>query len=79
MTGLLCGKAITVAKRHPDTAKVLLTYSAASSLGGVALGVAVASYRKGPIYVYGFSAGINFAICSFTFFGEFNFVPPVWW
>ena len=68
--GLVCSKAVSVARSYPDTTKTLLSYSAASSLVGVALGVGVASYRKAPIYVYGFSAGANFALCSFTFFGE---------
>lgn len=67
--GLACGKAVTVAQKHPDTAKLLLSYSAASSLVGVALGVSLAAYRKTSLFIYGFSAGANFAICSLTFFG----------
>ncbi len=70
MGGLACGKAVTIAKCHPDTAKTLLAYSAASSLVGVALGVGMAAYRKAPLHIYGFSTGANFALCSFTFFGE---------
>ena len=68
--GLVCGKAVTVAKNHPDTARRFLSYSAASSLVGVALGVSIAAYRKASLSVYGFSAGANFAVCSLTFFGE---------
>ncbi len=68
--GLACGKALLVAKKHSDTTKTLLSYTAACSVVGVALGVGVAAYRRAPLYAYGLSAGANFALGSFTFFGE---------
>lgn len=71
MTGLACGKGLHVASAHPDTAKTLLSYTAVSAVVGATFGVGVAYYRKAPLHVYGLSAGANFALCSFAFFGEF--------
>lgn len=68
--GLVCGRAASTAKDHPDTALPLLACTAGSAVVGVALGVGVAVYRKAPVHVYGLSVGANFALCSFTFFGE---------
>lgn len=71
--GLACGRAFSIAKEHPDTTRPLLACTAGSALVGVALGVSVAAYRKAPLHVYGLSLGANFALCSFTFFGEIAF------
>ena len=68
--GLVCGKAASFAKQHPETAQPILACTAGSAVVGVALGVGVAVYRKAPVHIYGLSVGANFVLCSFVFFGE---------
>lgn len=71
MGGLVCGKGIQVAARNVETTQSLLTYTALCSAVGATLGVGVAYYRKLPLHIYGISVGANFALLSFTFFGNF--------
>ena len=70
LAGLACGKILQVSQDHPSTARTLFTCSAISSVAGATLGVGVAYYRGAPLHVYGVSAGVNFALCSFAFCGE---------
>lgn len=68
----MCGRAASFAQQHPETAQPVLACTAGSAVVGVVVGVGVAVYRKAPVHIYGLSVGANFALCSFTFFGEVN-------
>ncbi len=63
-------KGMKFSRDNPDVAKPIIRHTAALSGVGVAFGVGVALYRKSPVHVYALGVGLNFALCSFTFFGE---------
>ena len=69
VSGALCGKLLTSARKHSETSIYILGCTAAGGAVGVATGVGVALYRKSSVYVYALSVGANFAVCSFSFFG----------